>query len=142
MKFVPFAGAGPSKTALLGGHVDFRICQVTEAIEMIRAGKTRGLAINTDKRLGALPDVPTFRELGIISLPALTRSVWGPPKLPAEIVNIITRAIEKGTKDPEFVKLVETQFMYKAEYRAPARVFEEVDNFNKKYGPKLAEANR
>ena len=142
VKFVPFAGAGPSKIALLGGHVDFRICQVTEAIEMIRAGKTRGLAINTDKRLEALPDVPTFRELGILSLPSLTRSVWGPPKLPRHIVTLISRAIEKATKDPDFVKIVETQFLYKAEYRPPERVFEEVNNFDKKYGAKLAEANK
>ena len=64
-RYVPFAGAGPSKIALLGGHVDFRVCQPPEAITMIRAGKSRGLAVSTDKRMEAIPDVPTFKELGI-----------------------------------------------------------------------------
>jgi tripartite-type tricarboxylate transporter receptor subunit TctC len=63
-RYVPFAGAGASKIALLGGHIDFRVCQPPEAITMIRAGKTRGLAVSTDRRMEALPDVPTFKGAG------------------------------------------------------------------------------
>lgn len=139
-KLVPFAGAGPTKIALLGGHVDFRICQPTEAIAMIRAGKTRGLAISTTERMKDLPDVPTFKELGISESIILTRSVWGPPNMPPNIVNLITKAVEKATKDPDFIKIVEDQFLYKVEYRPSNRMIEELKIFDKKYGPVFAEA--
>ena len=88
-EYVPFAGGGPTKIAMLGGHVDFRLCQPPEAITMIRAGKSRGLAVSTDKRMKALPDVPTFKELGLKAgeLYTIIRGVWGPPNLPANLVN-------------------------------------------------------
>jgi tripartite-type tricarboxylate transporter receptor subunit TctC len=139
-KYVPFAGAGPSKTALLGGHIDFRVCQPTEAITMIRAGKTRGLAVSTDKRMEALPDVPTFKELGIGESITLTRSIWGPWGLPGNIVNIITRAIERATKDADFIKVVEDQLLYTVEYRSPDKVMEGLEDFHKNWGQKLAES--
>ena len=139
-QYVPFAGAGPSKTALLGGHIDFRVCQPTEAITMIRAGKTRGLAVSTDKRMEDLPDVPTFKELGIGDSIILTRSIWGPPKLPKEIVSHLTKTIERATKDPEFIKVAQEQLLYTVEYRQSGKVLEALVNFDKRYGAKLAEA--
>ena len=136
-KFVPFQGAGPSKIALLGGHVDFRVCQITEAITMIRAGKTKGLAISSDKRFKAVPNVPTFKELGIGTSWTLPRAFWGPPKMPADIVNTLTKAIEKASKDPAFIKLVEDQLLYDIEYRTPKQTYEALDNYDKANGERL-----
>ncbi|TRZ92183.1 tripartite tricarboxylate transporter substrate binding protein, partial [bacterium] len=138
-RYVPFAGAGPSKIALLGGHVDFRVCQPTEAITMIQAGKSRGLAVSTDKRMESLPDVPTFKELGIGGTIDLTRSIWGPPKLPSNLVNTLTKAIEKATKDPAFIKVAQDQLLYTVDYRLPEKMRSELLNFDKDFGPKLAE---
>jgi len=137
-KYVPFAGAGPSKTALLGGHIDFRVCQHTEAISMIRAGKTKGIAISSDKRMEILPNVPTFKELGIGESIILTRSIWGPPQLPSSIVNILAAAIAKGIKDPEFIKVAEQGLFYKTEFRLGPRMIEELEKFDKTFGPQLA----
>jgi tripartite-type tricarboxylate transporter receptor subunit TctC len=139
-QYVPFAGAGQSKIALLGGHIDFRVCQPPEAITMIRAGKTRGLAVSTDKRMELLPDVPTFKELGVGGTIWLTRSIWGPAKLPQNLVQIITTAIEKATKEPEFVKMVQEQLVYTVDYRAPQKMREELEKFDKEFGPKLEES--
>jgi len=138
-RYVPFAGAGPTKIALLGGHVDFRVCQPTEAITMIRAGKTRGLAVSTDKRMESLPDVPTFKELGIGSTIEMNRAIWGPPKLPSELADTLTKMIEKATKDPEFIKIVQDQLSYTVDYRPPQKMIEDVKNFDKEFGPKLTE---
>jgi tripartite-type tricarboxylate transporter receptor subunit TctC len=138
-RYVPFAGAGPSKIALLGGHVDFRVCQPTEAITMIHAGKSRGLAVSTDKRMESLPDVPTFKELGIGGTINLTRSIWGPPKLPSDLVYTLTKAIEKATKDPAFIKVAQDQLLYTVDYRLPEKMRSELLNFDKEFGPKLAE---
>lgn len=138
-RYVPFAGAGPSKIALLGGHIDFRVCQPTEAITMIQAGKSRGLAVSTDKRMESIPDVPTFKELGIGGTINLTRSIWGPPKLSSDLVNTLTKMIEKATKDPEFVKVAQDQLLYTVDYRLPEKMRSELLNFDKDFGPKLAE---
>lgn len=136
-RYVPFAGAGPSGVALLGGHVDFRICQPTEAITMIRAGKTRGLAVSTDKRMEALPDVPTFKELGIGRTAILTRSIWGPPNLPPKIVDFIGKAVEKASKDPKFVKTIQDDLLYTVEYWPAQKVIEQTRNYDKEWGPLL-----
>ncbi len=136
-RYVPFAGAGPSRVALLGGHTDFRVCQPTEAITMIRAGKTRGLAVSTDKRMGDLPDVPTFKELKIGPTITLTRSIWGPPKLPQKIVNTLTQAVEKATKDPKFIKTIQEDLLYTVEYRPPKKLYDALVNFDKDWGEQL-----
>jgi tripartite-type tricarboxylate transporter receptor subunit TctC len=139
MRYVPFAGAGPSNIALLGGHVDSRICQPPEAITMIRAGKSRGLAVSTGKRMESLPDVPTFKELGIGGTIDMTRSIWGPLKLPSNLVNTITKMIEKATKDPEFIKVVQDQLLYTVDYRPPEKMKAELKKFDKEFGPRLTE---
>ncbi len=109
---------------------------------MIRAQKSRGLAVSTDKRMKALPDVPTFKELDIGESVTLTRSFWGPPKLPANFVDIIARAVEKACKDAQFVKLIEDEFLYTVEFRPGTRILEDLKTFDKVYGPILAETNK
>lgn len=144
VRYVPFAGGGPSKIAMLGGHVDFRLCQPPEAIAMIRAGKSRGLAVSTDKRLKDLPDVPTFKELGLKAgeLYTIIRGFWGPPNLPANLVSTLTNMIEKATKDPAFIKLAQDDFIYTVDYRSPEKVKAFVLNFDKEFGPRLVEMNK
>jgi tripartite-type tricarboxylate transporter receptor subunit TctC len=144
IRYVPFAGGGKSKIALLGGHIDFRLCQPPEAIAMIRAGKTRGLAVSTDKRMKALPDVPTFKELGLMSgeLYTIIRGVWGPPKMPAKIVNKLSDMVGKATEDPEFRKIAQETFLYTVDYRPSAEVKAFVLKYDKEFGPILAEMNK
>jgi tripartite-type tricarboxylate transporter receptor subunit TctC len=139
-RVVPFPGSGPALVALLGGHTDIRIGQVSASIGMIRAGKTRGLAISARERTDFVPDVPTFKELGIGGTIDLTRSIWGPPNLPPNLVNTITKAVEKAAKDKDFVKVAREQLTQLQDYRSPQTLKEYVTNFNKEYGPRLAEA--
>ncbi len=137
--YVPFGGAGPSKVALLGGHVDLRVCQPPEAITMIRAGKTRGLAVSTDARLAAMPDVPTFKELGIGKTYLMDRSIWAPAHLPPALLDTITKMIEKAAKDPEFNKLASDELLYTVNYKTPSQMKEDLLKFDKEFGPSLAE---
>lgn len=136
--YVPFAGAGPAQIAMLGGHIDVRICMAPEAITMIKAGKSRGLVTAGEKRLKALPDVPTFKELNLGESLYLTRSIWGPPNLPQNILNVLSRGIEKAIQDPDFVKLIENDLMYTVDFAPGPKVLEELRKFDSKYGPRLA----
>ena len=64
LKHVPYGGAGPALTAILGGHVDTLASGPAVVIPHIKSGKLRPLAGWGAKRVEALPNVPTFKELG------------------------------------------------------------------------------
>jgi tripartite-type tricarboxylate transporter receptor subunit TctC len=140
LKRIPFTGGGPAIVALLGGHIDLHMGIASEAMPMLQAGKLRGLAIQTDKRLSQLPNVPTFKEMGhdVMKVTA-TRSIWGPPNMPKNIIDIYSKAIEKSIQDPEFVKPVEETFVHTVEFRPPSKMRDVVREFDKQFGPRLAE---
>jgi tripartite-type tricarboxylate transporter receptor subunit TctC len=143
IKIVPFTGGGPGLVALLGGHIDVKFGSPSEAVGNIRAGKTRGLAVQADSRIPGLADVPTVKESGYdVLLVTATRTIWGPPNLPQNIVNVLSEAIEKSTKDPEFVKMVEETFINKIVFRRGPEVMEAARNMDKQLGPLLAEYYR
>jgi tripartite-type tricarboxylate transporter receptor subunit TctC len=93
MLHVPYRGAAPALTDLLGGQVHVLFDIVPSSIEYIRAGKLRALAVTTATRSEALPDIPTIGEF----LPGYEASAWfgiGVPKnTPAEIVDRLNREI-------------------------------------------------
>jgi len=86
MVHVPYRGAGPAVTDLLGGQVQVYFTPMSAAIEHIRAGKLRALAVTTEQRSPALPDIPAVAEF----VPGYEASQWygigAPRNTPAEIV--------------------------------------------------------
>lgn len=93
LRHVPYAGAGPAMTAILGGHVDALASGPAVVIPQIKAGKLRPLAGWGDRRVAALPDVPTFKELGY---PGAEFYIWAGLFAP------------KGTPEPVLAKLRES----------------------------------
>ena len=98
---VPYRGGGPALTDLLAGQVQVYFSPLPAAIEYIRAGKLRALAVTTAARSEALPDIATMAEF----VPDYEASVWagiGAPKAtPAEIVEKLNREINSGLADPK-----------------------------------------
>jgi len=136
--YVPFAGGGPSGTALLGGHIEYRVAQPPEVIPNLRAGKNRGLAVAFPTRLPEMPDVPTFKELGIMyEIPVFGFDFWGPPNLPSALAKRLSAAIEQAIKDPEFVDAAK-RLAYMPVFTGPDALRESMRNFEKDTGPKLA----
>ncbi len=62
---VPFGGAGPAIQSLAGGHTPMAFTSLPPAIPLIQDGKIRPLAVSAEKRVAALPDVPTLAEAGL-----------------------------------------------------------------------------
>jgi tripartite-type tricarboxylate transporter receptor subunit TctC len=97
---VPYRGGGPALTDLLAGQVQVYFSPLPAAIEYIRAGKLRALAVTTAARSEALPDIATVAEF----VPDYEARVWagiGAPKAtPAEIVEKLNREINAGLVDP------------------------------------------
>jgi tripartite-type tricarboxylate transporter receptor subunit TctC len=98
---VPYRGGAPAVTDLIGGQVQVIFSPVPEAVEFIKAGKLRALAVTTTSRAPVLPDIPTMGEF----LPGYEASSWqgfgAPKKTPDEIINKLNREINEGLADPK-----------------------------------------
>jgi tripartite-type tricarboxylate transporter receptor subunit TctC len=98
---VPYRGGPPAVTDLLAGRVQVLFDVVTNSLEQIKAGKLRALAVTTQERCAALPDVPIMTEF----VPNYEASYWtglGAPKgTPADIVEKLSGEINAGLVDPK-----------------------------------------
>jgi len=96
MVHVPYRGAGPALTDLIGGQVQVMIASTTASIAYIRSGQLRPLAVTAATRLEVLPDIPTVAEF----VPGYEASGWfgiGAPKdTTAEIIGKLNREINAG----------------------------------------------
>ena len=102
LKHVPFTGAGPAITALLGGHVDALATGPGTVIQHIKAGKLRALAGWGAKRIDALPDLPTLKELGYDAEFYIWSGLFAPAGTPAAILQTLRHAAAEAVKDPQF----------------------------------------
>jgi len=99
LSYVPFTGAAPQITALLGGHTD---AGMTFSNDLVRfKDKLRILAMATEQRMAEFPDVPTFREQGFDIVEAVDRGVIVPPNTPKEIIAKLEAAFLEIAKNPE-----------------------------------------
>ena len=98
---VPYKGQAPAFVALAGGEVNMLFADVA-AVPLITSGKMKALAVTSDKRSPALPNIPTIGEAG---LPAYEMSNWGvilaPAGTPPALVAQINGAIVKALADPD-----------------------------------------
>ena len=102
---VPYKGSGPLVTDLLGGQITMSFDTITPVLPHIKAGKLRALAITTNKRSPALPDVPTLDEAGLKGFNLGTWfGVLAPAGTPREIVSRLNLEMVKIIHSPEFKK--------------------------------------
>lgn len=108
LRHVPFSGGGPAVTALLGNNVQALASGPGPVLAQIKAGTLRPLAGWGDKRIPALPDVPTFKELGYKDVEFyIWAGLFVPKATPAAAVNVLREAAKKGVEDPDFKKTMD-----------------------------------
>lgn len=102
MVHVPFKGSSPALVALMSGEVDMGTMAVPGAIPIVRAGKVRALAVLSERREPALPDVPTMKESGVDDFVVpIWYGILVPAGTPREIVNRLNSEIHKALASPD-----------------------------------------
>lgn len=102
---IPYKGASPAMTALLGGHVELSLLSSGLVLPHIKAGKLRALLIS--QKLNEFPNVPTLKDLGYKrDIVSVRNAFYVPIGIPEEVRNILVSAIEKTIKSEEVVKAV------------------------------------
>ncbi|MDF2681605.1 MAG: hypothetical protein K0R47_2795 [Brevibacillus sp.] len=107
---VPFDGEGPIYTALLGNHIDVSIISLSKAVENVKAGKVRVLAVVNDAKVEDLPDVPAITE----ELPDMAKYLpWGPfygvwvkKEAPDYVKQTLQKAFAEASKDADYHALL------------------------------------
>ena len=138
LRHVPHAGAGPALNAILGGHVDALASGPSVVIPHIKAGKLRPLAGWGAQRVAALPDVPTFKELGY---PDAEFYIWAgmfaPKGTPEPVLAKLRTATREAVNDPGFKSAME-----KLETPVTFKQGEEFQKFFEADAKRLAEGVR
>lgn len=97
MLHIPYKGAGPAMTDVLGGQVDLYYASLTSALPFVKSGKLRALAVTSDKRLDALPGVPTLIESGFPGFAYYVfYGVVAPAATPPAVVELLNKQITQS----------------------------------------------
>ncbi|WP_010277683.1 tripartite tricarboxylate transporter substrate binding protein [Paenibacillus senegalensis] len=127
LNHVPFQGSGPLLPAVLGGHVESALMNLPEVQGQLKSGDLRALAVMTDERIDALPDVPTPEEMGVpITTGGASHFIIVPNDTPEEIVARIDELTKEVYESDRFKQLME-QAGYQLSYKNGAEAREEVD---------------
>lgn len=130
---VPYKGGKRSMAALLRGEADFHQTNLVSAIDFIKAGKVRALAVTTKKRLKGFPNVPTYAEQGYPEVDIFGwRGVIGPKNLPKPIVDKWAKAVQDTMKRKGWKKMVKAVGDV-PRYMGPEEFTKHIDSDFKRY---------
>jgi tripartite-type tricarboxylate transporter receptor subunit TctC len=91
---IPFKGAGEATMGMLSGTVDFQIASTPGVMGNVKGGKARLLAVSGSKRLGALPDVPTFADAGVKNFGLINfTGLWAPKGTPQAVMDRLQKEL-------------------------------------------------
>ncbi|HXZ54089.1 MAG TPA: tripartite tricarboxylate transporter substrate binding protein [Burkholderiales bacterium] len=101
---VPYKGTGPGLAALLAGEVEMMFDNLGVTVHHVRSGRLRALAVGSERRVAALPDVPTMAEFypGFVSIAWF--SISAPPRTPGTIADKLSRAVSESLAQPDVAR--------------------------------------
>jgi tripartite-type tricarboxylate transporter receptor subunit TctC len=103
---VPYKGASPAITDLLGGQIQVMFTTVASAASLIEAGQLRALAVTSAERSPAFPDLPTVAEAGVLGYAAESwYGLFAPARTPPEIIDRLNKSAAKAMQSETFKRL-------------------------------------
>jgi tripartite-type tricarboxylate transporter receptor subunit TctC len=98
---VPYKGTGPAITDLVAGHIDFMIDNMPALLPQVKAGNLRALAVPSDQRATAAPDIPTFDEAGQKGFVVMAwKGLMAPAGTDPAVIERVHAAVVKALQDP------------------------------------------
>jgi tripartite-type tricarboxylate transporter receptor subunit TctC len=124
LTMVPFKGASPGVTALLGGHVEGGVLALGTLLSHVKSGAMKGIL--TSSQIPEYPEIPTLSQLGYRqNLFGVWLGFFAPSGVPQEVTKALVPAIEKAVKDPAVVSKLAGLGMVQ-DYVPPEKLFAEV----------------
>jgi tripartite-type tricarboxylate transporter receptor subunit TctC len=107
---IPYKGAAPAITDLIGGQTDYMFASPQSVMGMIKGGKLRALAVTSTQRLAILPDVPTVAESGYKDFHAVDwKAIVAPAGTPADAIKRLNAAVNKALTQPAMITTLEAE---------------------------------
>ena len=108
---VPYAGAAPTRIAILAGDVNTAYITVVDGTAELQAGSVRPLAVTSSKRMESLPAVPTLKEIGYDVVTSALRGLAAPAGTSEPILKKLRETVLEVTRDPGFREMASKQGM-------------------------------
>ena len=105
---IPYRGAGPALNDTVAGQVPIIFDNMPSAMPFIQTGKLIPIVVAAPQRLPQLPNVPTFKEVGLEPVNRMAYyGIYGPKNLPKEVVEKINAGVKKALQDPAVAKRIQ-----------------------------------
>jgi tripartite-type tricarboxylate transporter receptor subunit TctC len=105
---IPYRGAGPALNDTVAGQVPVIFDNLPSALPFIQSGRLIPIVVAAPQRLSQLPNVPTFKEVGLEPVNRMAYyGILGPKNLPKEVVDKVNAGVKKALQDPAVVKRIQ-----------------------------------
>ncbi len=133
---IPYRGAGPALNDVVAGQVAIMFDNIPSALPFIKSGQLVPIVVSAPQRLKDLPNVPTFKEVGLEPVNRMAYyGILGPKNLPKDVVDKVAAGVKKSVEDPAVRKRIEdtgslivanTPEQFAAQIKAEFEVYKQV----------------